>query len=57
MIEVLKHILGICGEHWHPNIWTAAAASPLIATTTYWIKCKCGGIFNHKKSCNEREDY
>jgi hypothetical protein len=22
MIEVIKHTLGICGEHWHPNIFT-----------------------------------
>jgi len=22
MIEVLKHSLGLCGEHWHPNIFT-----------------------------------
>lgn len=22
MIEFLKHALGICGEHWHPNIFT-----------------------------------
>ena len=56
MVEVIKHVFGICGEHWHPNVWTAAAASPLIATTFYYIKCKCGGIFNHKKSCNENKN-
>ncbi len=22
MIEILKHALGLCGEHWHPNIFT-----------------------------------
>jgi|TARA_B110000238_G_scaffold170028_1_gene187209 hypothetical protein len=22
MIELLKHSLGLCGEHWHPNIFT-----------------------------------
>ena len=54
MIEVLRHVTGFCGEHWHPNIWTAFASSPLIATTAYWIKCKCGGWFNkHKDDCNE----
>ena len=21
MIEVIKHTLGLCGEHYHPNIW------------------------------------
>jgi len=22
MIELVKHALGICGEHWHTNIFT-----------------------------------
>ena len=44
MIELLKHVLGFCGDHWHPNVWTAAASSPLIASTAYYIKCKCGGL-------------
>jgi len=22
MIEVIKHGLGFCGEHWHPNLLT-----------------------------------
>ena len=22
MIELVKHALGICGEYWHPNIFT-----------------------------------
>lgn len=52
MIEVVKHALGFCGEHWHPNIWTAAASSPLIASTVYYIKCKCGGWFKHKEGCD-----
>jgi len=53
MIEVVKHIFGFCGEHWHPNIWTAFASSPLIAPAVYFIKCKCGGWFNkHKKGCD-----
>jgi len=30
MIEVIKHVLGFCGEHWHLNIWTAFAASPAV---------------------------
>lgn len=21
-METIKHILGICGEHWHPNLFT-----------------------------------
>ena len=22
MVEFIKHALGLCGEHWHPNIFT-----------------------------------
>lgn len=54
MVEVIRHTLGICGEHWHPNLWTAFAASPFITTTAYWIKCKCGGWFNkHREDCEK----
>jgi hypothetical protein len=21
-METIKHLLGLCGEHWHPNIFT-----------------------------------
>ena len=57
MIEAIRHTLGICGEHWHPNLWTAFAASPFITTAAYWIKCKCGGWFNkHNKNCNGKSE-
>ena len=29
MIEIIKHVTGFCGEHWHPNMWTALAGSPV----------------------------
>ena len=51
MIEVIRHALGFCGEHWHPNIWAAFAGSPVILTAVHYIKCKCGGWFQHKKDC------
>ena len=58
MIEVIKHTLGICGEHWHPNIWTAFASTPVIAPAVYFIKCKCGGWFNkHNKDCKNGTGY
>ena len=22
MMEIIYHILGFCGEHWHPNLFT-----------------------------------
>ena len=53
MIELLKHTLGICGENWHPNVFTALASSPFIVLTVGYIKCKCGGIFKHKKNCKK----
>ncbi len=55
MVEVIKHTLGLCGEHWHPNIWTAVASSPVIVSTAYYVKCKCGGLFNkHKNNCKNK---
>lgn len=39
MIEVLKHSLGFCGEHWHPNLLTVLAgglgAAPAITYLRY----------------------
>ncbi len=44
----------MCGEHWHPNLWTALTASPVIGSTIYYIKCKCGGWFQkHKNNCKK----
>ena len=56
MIELLKHFFGLCFDHWHPNVWTLAAGSPIVIASINYIRCKCGGLFNHKKSCNEREN-
>ncbi len=52
MIEFFKHAFGLCGEHWHPNIITALASSPLFLAPLYYIKCKCGEWFGrHKSDC------
>mgnify|MGYP001164817155 FL=1 len=56
MVEVIKHALGFCGEHWHPNIWTAAASFPFIGMAVHYVKCKCGGWFMHKKGCDGKEE-
>ena len=53
MMEALRHAIGLCGEHWHPNIFTAIASTPFVATAVYYIKCKCGVWFKHNKSCNK----
>ena len=49
MIEFIKHILGICGDHWHPNIWTALAGSPVIASTVYYVSVSVVVYFFTKK--------
>ena len=56
MIEVIRHALGFCGEHWHPNIWAAFAGSPVILTAVHYIKCKCGGWFQHQDDCKHSAD-
>lgn len=40
MIEVLKHSLGICGEHWHPNIFTFILSGFGIAPACNYIYIK-----------------
>lgn len=40
MIEVLKHSLGFCGEHWHPNIFTILAGGFGLAPAYSYIKYK-----------------
>ena len=55
MIEFIKHILGICGDHWIQT-FGHLASSPIIATTIHWVKCKCGGWFRHKKNCENNLD-
>ena len=40
MIEFLKHFFGLCGEHFHPNIWTILMGSTGITTVVYFIKSK-----------------
>lgn len=25
MIEIVRHTLGFCGDHWHPNLFTVIA--------------------------------
>ena len=35
MIELVKHALGICGEHWHPNIFTVILVGGLGITPAF----------------------
>jgi hypothetical protein len=49
MIELLKHITGFCGEHWHPNLWTALASLPIIAPTCSLIYYEIWGKKKQQK--------
>jgi len=44
MVEVIKHALGFCGEHWHPNIWTLLLGgfglSTIFSYVISYIKCR-----------------
>jgi hypothetical protein len=44
MTEILKHTLGLCGEHFHPNIWHLLLGGFGISTISSYvrlcIKCK-----------------
>ena len=40
MIEFLRHALGLCGEHWHPNIWTLLLGGLGLQQSFLYIKYK-----------------
>jgi hypothetical protein len=45
MLEALKHILGICGEHSHPSLLTLLASGVGISGIYSYIRSK---YFNKK---------
>jgi hypothetical protein len=40
MIEAVKHALGLCGEHWHPNIFTLLLSGFGLYGPLHYIKYK-----------------
>jgi|TARA_B110000008_G_scaffold262817_1_gene285616 hypothetical protein len=40
MIEFIKHAFGICGEHWHPNIFTILLGGLGLQQSYSYIKYK-----------------
>lgn len=40
MVEFIKHALGICGEHWHPNIFTFLLGGFGLTPALVYIKHK-----------------
>lgn len=49
MIEALKHIFGICGDHWHPNIWTMLAGGFGFVPIFSYIRLRVKGLRNYLK--------
>lgn len=50
MVEFLKHALGLCGEHWHPNIFTILISGLGLSTPFYYIISKLKSYRNESKS-------
>ena len=50
MIEAIKHALGLCGEHWHPNIFTLLLSGVGLLPTYSYIKYKLKSYKNESKS-------
>jgi len=50
MVELLRHSLGICGEHWHPNIFTILISGLGLSTPLYYIISKLKSYRNESKS-------
>jgi hypothetical protein len=49
MAEFIKHALGICGEHFHPNLWTlrigGVGISSIFSYIRLYVKCKINQAF------------
>ena len=52
MVEFIKHALGICGEHWHPNIFTFLLGGLGLSAPFSYIKYKIKSYDNQNKSRN-----
>ena len=52
MVELLKHALGICGDHWHPNIFTLLLSGVGLLPVYSYIKYKLKSYRNESKSRN-----
>lgn len=54
MIEIIKHALGICGEHWHPNIFNISVLVASVSSTVCYIKVKLYNIYRKKNILCEK---
>jgi hypothetical protein len=46
MIEFVRHALGFCGEHWHPNIFHMLVGGSTISYVAFRVR----NIFGTKKN-------
>jgi hypothetical protein len=42
MMEVLRHAIGFCGEHWHPSLMTIVASGFGLVPAVAYIKSRFG---------------
>ena len=44
MTEIIRHISGMCGEHFHPNIWHlllgGVGITTILSYISLYLKCK-----------------
>jgi len=52
MIELLRHLTGVCGEHWHPNFLNMSMIAATIMYSFNYIKLYIHKIYNGLKSYN-----
>jgi len=54
MVELLRHTLGLCGEHWHPNLLNMSLISfgflESISYIKYKLKSKKQKLWKHKEN-------
>jgi len=57
MIEFIRHALGLCGEHYHPTIWSAIFGTSGLVFSIGFIKFKLKNFKNEKSSKKHNETY
>lgn len=55
MVEFIKHALGLCGEHWHPNLLNLSAISLGFTGVFSYIRYKL--INKKKKLWDNKENF
>lgn len=48
MVETFRHAMGLCGEHWHPNLINISAFFVAFGGSISYIKYKIKSLWNKK---------